>query len=1164
MNFEKRFKKFQKNLNKYDTNQTYKLIQKAYAEDKIHTIENAKELILSLNYNKYGQLNKGSQNKLKKYGIIISNNINNFDEDFKEFSDYKSFDIIKKLFNDNQIKTITEAKKLFTTLKIKKDGNLYKSSENKINKFYPSFIGKESIKIDYKKIHIEKYEYITHKIQLTRAFKKYGPGLYYHSIKFYDDNNNLLDGDNAFFSNINNLFNINGNVIEEYDYSPQIFKKIINNSKQLKDFIDFVNISFCISSEYIWPCSAIYDEQHKYIKKFYSIIETKIYKPEETLNNNQVIPQTYRENHNNICVYDNLCDYFNELKDKNRNAKAIYNKLNSKSGDKFKKEYTDDNINDILQFCESSLVIKDLVNNTKKEFKTEYARFNIEMLNTKYNHLDLYKYNINNKKYIDEKYIFLENEQELNNIKKSEDFYIHQYNILYTKDNTYKIKDTPFKIAYQQWKEKTNYNKYFIYDDDESLKLIENYNYEMHNFFNPKLEINNNLYHEIDIKKAYANYQNLNYYKGVPSGSFINTLCDETFNINIFNDMYNNEIIGFFQVKIINILDKHEHFKILGIELNKYYVFSSSQIYILKNYLEFKFINMSYSPSVDLHFGYSELLNKENNISYYCKAYGLMLCKSDINVKIKPLKIDKQYYNILNGSNKLMFNVDGEININFTDRKTKTYKHIAYYIHSYIRSMILEQLFDININDVFGVKLDSIIIKNDSNYKLNEQRFKIKSCNIENMIYLNNEKEEQEEKEADNLIKYKELKNKIYKKIIFSNDDDIQKFKLYNINFFILLEELKEYKNLNIKDYNKLHAYYKNKYFTNCENNFSFNSNLLYTNDYIYKRVVFIGGQGGSGKTSSLLGGKLNYNNICYSSLCWNLISSKKIEIQQKYNKNIIGYSICNLSGNVNGAKCELIEDNNIKYLIIDEATLIDYKDIKFILNHKNYKHCFIFIIGDIDKNNFYYQCPTPFGEILKIQNFMQYVYYNKVYRFEDILLQRLIKLRNFMKKNKANDKYNNNLKNYVYKLFSDRLYNLNEITFNNNDIGISARNDFKNNNNELSNYFYEHGTDEKFFIKTTFRRKNQLRGKEVENKAPNTECKLFKSIHSFQGLEVNEESKIIINIDCNFNYNLFYTAISRAKKLNQIYIIKYGQYIKKIVEPKPKKINKKLSLIHI
>ena len=47
------------------------------------------------------------------------------------------------------------------------------------------------------------------------------------------------------------------------------------------------------------------------------------------------------------------------------------------------------NINLIASFCNSSLKIRDLINGNDKFFKNDHARCYVELLNTKYNHLDL-------------------------------------------------------------------------------------------------------------------------------------------------------------------------------------------------------------------------------------------------------------------------------------------------------------------------------------------------------------------------------------------------------------------------------------------------------------------------------------------------------------------------------------------------------------------------------------------------------------------------------------------------------------------------------------------------------------------------------------------------------------------------------------------------------
>ena len=123
--------------------------------------------------------------------------------------------------------------------------------------------------------------------------------------------------------------------------------------------------------------------------------------------------------------------------------------------------------------------------------------------------------------------------------------------------------------------------------------------------------------------------------------------------------------------------------------------------------------------------------------------------------------------------------------------------------------------------------------------------------------------------------------------------------------------------------------------------------------NYIYSNIVLLSGKGGSGKTFSTLS-FLNNKEVCFTSLGWKLISTQKEEF-----KNIIGLSLQKILGKNNntGEKCEKINNNNIKYIVIDEATLINKKDIEDII--KLYPSCMIFILGDIDKDDYYYQCST-------------------------------------------------------------------------------------------------------------------------------------------------------------------------------------------------------------
>ena len=200
------------------------------------------------------------------------------------------------------------------------------------------------------------------------------------------------------------------------------------------------------------------------------------------------------------------------------------------------------------------------------------------------------------------------------------------------------------------------------------------------------------------------------------------------------------------------------------------------------------------------------------------------------------------------------------------------------------------------------------------------------------------------------------------------------------------------------------------------------------------------------------------------------------------------------------------------------------------------FKNCFIFLLGDVDEDGTKYQCSIN-DNIYKPNVNTQYIKFIKAYRFEPELNEKLLLLRKYMKDFKNDILL---LKHNFNKLFKDRFFNSNVIKFNKEDIGISPNDDIKK-NNKLTNYFIEKGSEPQYYIKNTNIHKNELRGARIYNikNTNNYEMKLFKTIHSFQGRELTENNKIIIFLGGNlFDYNLLYTAVSRAKKLNQIYLI--------------------------
>ena len=168
--------------------------------------------------------------------------------------------------------------------------------------------------------------------------------------------------------------------------------------------------------------------------------------------------------------------------------------------------------------------------------------------------------------------------------------------------------------------------------------------------------------------------------------------------------------------------------------------------------------------------------------------------------------------------------------------------------------------------------------------------------------------------------------------------------------------------------------------------------------------------------------------------------------------------------------------------------------------------------MGDIDEDGKFYQCSID-KNIINPSNYdIQYTKYTKSYRFNDELNNKLDYLRKFMNEVYDDEFKNFKVVNYIKKAFKDNFFNKEDVIFNDNDIGISGKNDILNNDNKLTKYFVNKGTKPQYFIKTTYRNKNQLKGQQLENKPDhnNYEEKLFKTIHSFQGLDLDDNNKII------------------------------------------------------
>lgn len=958
---------------------------------------------------------------------------------------------IKQLIKDDKTRIKLVNKNLLKITKAEADlveYNIYTANQNAIIKQQTVIISADEN---------ANYTWMTHFVQLSQVARGAPNCLYIQRVEYYNEDGTITKN-NDFVSHQYELFNVS------MDTAHTI---VINETEGGSDFG---------WKPTLWP-SQNQDED------VYTKITTMAI---PQLQINQVAPpQVFQEmNGKKSCVIDACMAYF-KAQPENPKAKTMYNRL-VKNYELYENGIHENDMEAFGQFINSSLNIIDFVNNKNVSYnKSGLPRFRIELINSKFNHVDLLIHNYDKPQLV--------SKTQYKQIKDKSAFYIDKLGKLTTIDGTYKLEDTDFKIAYKEWYDNNKVETLFIKDDDNAYKLVSEYHYNVHTFFKENVEANNDKYYEIDYKKAYYNYSNIKfnkYYKGLPSGAFINFKCSSEFSITDFNK---TELIGFYHIEIKSIKSHEQHLLKLGFAIGTKHILTTSNIELLKEYVSFIFIDASIAPPVHIPFtdklfqSYNSETNeltvdgkKDKSIRGYCKAFGLLFSEHAFCFEIKPMSADARYYQLINSENLTMYKLDnGTIKVCDKNVKPKRYKHLVFTIHGYLMTQMMELILSIDINRVAGIKLDSLIIEKDYKFKFDEKIFDNKVAKIEKMI--NN---------ANTLD------------CAFSGSAFYGALKMdIHIDF--------DFKVLPMKD-------------LRC----------------IYKRVLFLGGKGGSGKTHSLLETEfLNLQNVCFATMCWDLV-----ERQTKKHPELLGYSMPKLTGvcrdNNKETKSEKITNNNIKYIVLDEATLLNDKDIQQII--KDYPQCIIFIIGDIDEDDFYYQCSVNNCIFKPSKNKCQYVKYTTSYRFDNELNNHLDKLRLFMKTNYNTLYSRNNLFNYVKQEFNKLFYNKDDVVFNDNDIGISANNDFSKCDNEMTNYFISKGTKEQYYVKTTIFQKGLYRGRQLLEKPNNEnyEMKLFKTIHSFQGSELSQDNKIIISIKSNFDYNLLYTSLSRAHRLNQIVIL--------------------------
>lgn len=305
------------------------------------------------------------------------------------------------------------------------------------------------------------------------------------------------------------------------------------------------------------------------------------------------------------------------------------------------------------------------------------------------------------------------------------------------------------------------------------------------------------------------------------------------------------------------------------------------------------------------------------------------------------------------------------------------------------------------------------------------------------------------------------------------------------------------------------------------------------------KRIYLFNGQGGSGKTHTVLtDARLSglSSSIMLVSACWKLIIDKHIEygvgvrsIQTMIGENTEAYNIKNATPAI---------------IVFDEITQNDSGRVKKLMDM--YKYSTIVLIGDIDKDGFYYQCKFM-GDVINKAFINKYVddiiTFKTNYRCQDpILMNKMIELRQMMRNNLPLSKLLE-WATHNFKVINDNeLKNLYEIR----DTVLCSTKEAKTSevNKYTSLLAYKGG---KYIVNShnptdVYRRMNGdktslLTGEITYEAHERAQSAHAYTIHSFQGCTLY--NRIFIVVDAIFDYQQLYTAISRSKNGDQIYLVK-------------------------
>lgn len=417
------------------------------------------------------------------------------------------------------------------------------------------------------------------------------------------------------------------------------------------------------------------------------------------------------------CFFDAIEKYIDNSKD--NNIKKVKNKIQSKINQlklKYNNGVSSSDLENISDFLNLSFKIYSADQLSSIHHINKNSNSCVEMINNRENHVEYFKQN--EIEVTKEQIINLRNE-----LFKNNQYHLYKSDkLLYTIDTKYINKETNNDLYLKFLKQVENYKLKLntklhdfvdqaysqggtiLYEEKENNLLFKNTEANI-------LKLTKSFYTEgneylYDHYRSYSKHKDCKFYNGFPT-VFIG-FCEHNFTIDFIS-----KNIGIYKITNIDYSNANKNIQEHINKLNLFHhtIFTSPEL-LFYNSLNIKFdiiVGAYCRNSFDLEFDEEIIKNK-----LYTEYIGKLASKSEThNFKVFTTNEHASLLKSDFKSNAEMYTGLDYVDVEYPKSNCYSYTHISAFFTAYSRIQILEQLFNIPVNQVIGIQLDGIFTKNE-------------------------------------------------------------------------------------------------------------------------------------------------------------------------------------------------------------------------------------------------------------------------------------------------------------------------------------------------------------------------------------------------------------------------------------------------------------------